>query len=158
MKGTTFELSSEPMFSSLSDEEEEDMFWDKEQDPNTFKSPCVTSLMELKASMAEISDGIFKRIEKKPEQGAKKVDLDRQRITYHRNMYSEGEDYPFDSTYLNGETDEVCLPLKKDSYLEGFLEALSSMKEGEQSLFVISYKKMFKELGCPPRVRFFILT
>lgn len=155
-------MASSPLTANLSDDEEDLLSDDDEEDrptptPSTFKNPCATSFADLKASMTEISDGIFKRIQKQPEESAKKVNLDRQRITYHRNMYAEGKDHPFDSTYLNGKTDEVCLPLKKEEYLEGFLEALSSMKEGEQSLFVISFKKMFKELGCPPRVRLFIL-
>lgn len=152
-RGTTFELTSS--VSAGIEEEEGNMFWGEDEDPDRFKNPCDNSSFdELKSAMTEISEGIFKQVQKPPAEDAKEVDMKRHRITYHRNMYLEGEDHPFDSTHLNGKADEVCLPLKKDEYLDGFLEALASMKEGEQSLFVISYKKMFKELGCPPRVSF----
>jgi FKBP-type peptidyl-prolyl cis-trans isomerase len=130
------------------------MFWTTEEDSDKYKNPCDTSFAKWQAAMTEICDGVYKKVQKEPSNDAKEVNLNRHRITYHRNMYLEGEDHPFDSTYLNGKTDEVCLPLKSDGYLDGFLEALKSMKEGEQSLFLISYKKMFKELGCPPRVGF----
>jgi FKBP-type peptidyl-prolyl cis-trans isomerase len=150
MKGTTFELTSRT--APDIDDEESSMFWDEDRDPDQYKNPCATSFTEWKTSMIEVSEGVFKKVQKQPADDAKEVDMNRHRISYHRNMYLEGEDHPFDSTYLNGKSDEVCLPLRKDEYLEGFLEALSTMKEGEQSLFVISYKKMFKELGCPPRV------
>lgn len=151
MQGTTFELTSRTP-NVDEDDTGEDLFWDENEDPDKYKNPCATSFLDWKATMTEISEGVFKKVQKQPADGAKEVDMNRHRITYHRNMYLEGEDHPFDSTYLNGKTDEVCLPLKNEDLLEGFQEALASMKQGEQSLFVISYKKMFKELGCPPRV------
>lgn len=153
MKGAMFELcNSEHDKPVLDDDEIDGMFWNEEADVDAYKNPCETSFANWKKSMIEISDGVYKKILKTAPVEAKAVEIERQRITYHRNFYIEGEDAPFDSTYLSGEPDEICLPIKGGIYLDGFLEALGSMKEGEQSLFVVSYKKMFKELGCKPRV------
>lgn len=127
------------------------MFWADEDNANMYRNPCETSFENWKLEMVEIADGVFKKV-LSAGNDAKKVDLKRSRVIYHRNMYIEGAEHPFDSTYLNGKSDEICLSLDRGNYLEGFLEALETMNEGEQSLFVISYKKMFKELGCGLRV------
>ena len=152
MEGTTFE------FSSTGDHEHEDsnneeLFWNHDLPVDDYKNPCETSFDEWKSTMTEVTEDVLKKVVKKPKEDAKKIDLLSQRISYHRNMYVENEDYPFDSTYLNGKSDEICLPLDSNGvFLIGFLEALESMKEGEKSLFLIGYKKMFKEIGSQPRV------
>lgn len=154
MKGTTFELNS-----PMDDEDDEigEFFWTdvSEDDPDQYKNPCTSDFRDLKAKMVEIGEGVFKKIQKKAPEDAVDVDLMRTRVYYHRNLYTENAEHPFDSTYLNGnKPDEICLPIKERSVLDGFAEALSSMKEGEQSLFIVSYKKMFGVLGCPVRVSF----
>lgn len=153
MRGTTFELTSN--YAEI-DEEIEGMFWNdaeiSEEVLDFYKNPCESSFADLKSQMTEISDGVFKRVVKQPADAAKSIEIKRSRITYHRNMYLEKADQPFDSTNLNGKPGVICLALNKELHLDGFVEALESMKEGEQSIFVIDYKKMFKELGCPPRV------
>lgn len=172
MAGTTFELNSRDNHEEF-DEEIDGMFWNEDnEDLENYKNPCTTSFDEWKLEMIEVLPGVHKKVIKQAPESAKQIDLSRTRITYHRNLYIEGEDHPFDSTCkykvyswsetceiiifmfldLNGKTDEICIPLKSGTYLEGFLEALETMKEGEQSLFIVCYQKMFKELGCPPRV------
>lgn len=154
MQSTTFELNSEDVEDF--DEDSDGMFWNEEtQDIDAYKNPCGTSFVDWKSGMIEISEGVFKKVRQAPADDAKQIKLQRARVTYHRNLYVENEDQPFDSTYLNGKSDEICLALKTGTYLEGILEALESMKEGEQSLFIISYMKMFRELGCAPRVSFY---
>lgn len=154
MKGTEFEIcGKEEDF--VNPDEVNGMFWNEDADVDAYKNPCETSFADWRKEMIEISDGVYKKTLKQSKADAKEVVLDRQRIIYHRNFYVEEEDAPFDSTYLSGKPDEICLPIKSGGvFLEGFLEALATMKEGEQSLFVVSYKKMFKELGCYPRVSF----
>lgn len=125
--------------------------WTDEDNADLYRNPCETSFEDWKKEMTEISEGVFKKVVVAGDE-SKAVDLKRTRVTYHRNMYQQDEDHPFDSTYLNGKTDEVCLPINPGNYLEGFLEALATMHQGEQSMFIISYKKMFKELGCGLRV------
>lgn len=118
------------------------------------QNPCSTPFSELKTNMMEIDEGIHKKIQKKPAENAKPIDLKRSRVIYHRNFFFENEDHPFDSTYLNGRPDEICMALDngKTVYVDGLLGALESMKEGEESMFIINYKRMYGELGCPPRV------
>lgn len=153
MTGTTFELDSRYNRAAL-EEEIDGMFWNEDTDDlDVYKNPCTTSFKEWKAEMEEVLPGVHKKVVKQAAEGTKEIDLSRTRVTYHRNLYGEGDLHPFDSTYLNGSnSNEICLPLKNGGYLEGFLEALGTMKEGEQSLFIICYQKMFKELGCQPRV------
>lgn len=164
MRGTTFELNSQKdeEDTEINDETDELMWHDvTDEDPDRYINPISCTFEEWKVKMQKIDDGVFKLVLKKAPTNAKSVDLERSRVVYHRNFYTENVDYPFDSTYLNGnKPDEICLPLKEKSWLPGFLEAISSMKEGEQSLFLISYKKMFGELGCPERVRrhYFIIS
>lgn len=153
MQSTTFELNSHDIEDF--EEESDGMFWNEEtQDIDAYKNPCGTSFVDWMSEMIEISEGVFKKVRQAPADDAKEINLQRTRVTYHRNLYVENEDHPFDSTYLNGKSDEICLSLKAGNYLQGIIEALESMKEGEQSLFIISYKKMFRELGCAPRVSY----
>lgn len=108
------------------------------------------SFEEQKEHMEQVFEGVWKKIQKAPPSNAKLIDFARNRITYHRNLFMENEPAPFDSTYLNGKPDEICN--NTENYLKGFIEALSTMKEGESSRFIISPEKMFGKEGCMPRI------
>lgn len=116
-----------------------------EENMNTVK----LTFEEQKEQMELVFDGVWKKVQKAPPSNAKSIDFARHRITYHRNLFMENEPAPFDSTYLNGKPDEICNNVEE--HLQGFIEALSTMKEGESSQFIISHEKMFKS-GCLPRV------
>lgn len=154
MKGVTFEINSKNHENDVIEDIGLSYWPDLDNDDlDKYKNPCSVTFAELKKDMAQIGDGIVKKVLKKPAEGANDIDLSRNRVTYHRNFYEELAEHPFDSTYLNGKPDVICLPLDNTyGYLDGFLEAISTMKKGEHSLFIISYKKMFGPLGCPPRV------
>lgn len=113
--------------------------------------PLDTPFNELKLKMENEIEDVWKKVYKEAPKNAISVDLSRHRVTYHRNLYMEEDSHPFDSTWLNGRP-HIINPHETNQYLEGILDALSTMKEGEQSYFVISYRKMFKEQGCEPRV------
>lgn len=113
--------------------------------------PLDTPFSELKLKMENKIEDVWKKVYKEAPKNAISVDLSRHRVTYHRNLYMEEDSHPFDSTWLNGRP-HIINPHETNQYLEGILDALSTMKEGEQSYFVISYRKMFKEQGCEPRV------
>lgn len=113
--------------------------------------PLETPFSELKTKMEVTSEGVWKKIYKEAKKDAELVDFSKHRVTYHRNLYQETESHPFDSTWLNGKPD-IISPNDTHCILEGILDALSTMKEGEQSYFILSYSKMFKENGCEPRV------
>lgn len=160
MNGTTFELNSRDNQAEY-EEEIDGMFWNEDiENLDNFKNPCATTFAEWKSDMSEILPGVWKKVVKHGAKDAKLIELSRTRVMYHRNLYMEGDDHPFDSTYLSDKKDgdEICLPMKSGSYIEGILEALGTMKEGEKSLFIISYQLMFKELGCKPRVSFFFIN
>jgi hypothetical protein len=142
MGGTSFELNvPENNFEQF----DEDLLWDGTEEDllDRYANPCSTTFAEQQKKMDLVSEGLYKKVLKSSDPDAKAVDVCRQRVIYHRNMYIEDESNPFDSTHLIGKAEEMCLPLDKQTvYLEGFVEALETMKEGEQSLFLISYKKM----------------
>lgn len=114
-------------------------------------NPLEQTFEEHKMHMEEVFEGVFKRIVKPAPASAKPIDFSRHRVTYHRNFFMENEPAPFDSTYLNGKPDVICNDI--DDKLTGFCEALSTMKAEESAIFIISYKKMFGEKGCVPRVQ-----
>lgn len=154
MQGTELEFSSSQINEDCEFDEQE-MFWNIDDNADKYKSPCETSFTDWRKKMTKISEGVYKEVCTMPADDAKTINPNSQRITYHRNMYFEEDEHPFDSTHLNGKTDVICVPLNPNKvYLEGILEALATMKEGEKSLFLIGYMKMFKEHGCPPRVNF----
>lgn len=138
---------------------EEDTYYDasSEIDFTNFENseehliPFDIPFTELKSKMEVVADGVWKKVYKEAKKHAELVDFAKHRVTYHRNLYMETESHPFDSTWLNGKPDKIS-PNETYKILEGILDAMSTMKEGEQSYFVISYRKMFKEKGCEPRV------
>lgn len=132
---------------------------DESEEMNFFNFPDIEenlipfeqqSFDELKSRMTEVCEGVWKIPYKEAPKNSTQVNFAIHRVTYHRNLYMENEAYPFDSTWMNSKPDVICNDTEK--YLEGILDALVTMKEGEQSYFVISYTKMFKEQGCFPRV------
>lgn len=148
-EGATFEI----------DTTEEDTPYDysNEMDFNNFPGsedhliPLDTPFSDLKLKMDNVVEDVWKKVYKETSKNAISVDLSKHRVTYHRNLYMEEDSHPFDSTWLNGKP-HIINPHETEQYLEGILDALSTMKENEQSYFVISYRKMFKEKGCEPRV------
>ncbi|CAG9804941.1 unnamed protein product [Chironomus riparius] len=113
--------------------------------------PLDVPFSELKLKMNEVVQDVWKKIYIEAPKTAISVDLSRHRVTYHRNLYMEADSHPFDSTWLNKKP-HIINPHETDQILEGMLDALGTMKAGEQSYFLISYRKMFKEQGCEPRV------
>ncbi|XP_070491440.1 inactive peptidyl-prolyl cis-trans isomerase shutdown-like [Chironomus tepperi] len=147
--GATFEIDTT--------EEDANYDYSNEIDFNNFPGsedhliPLDTPFNELKLKMDNVIQDVWKKVYKEAPKNAISVDLSRHRVTYHRNLYMEEDSHPFDSTWLNGKP-HIINPHETNQYLEGILDAISTMKEGEQSYFVISYRKMFKEKGCEPRV------
>lgn len=151
MRGTQFDFDSNAMLDEDFTGDDEELDFMNFPEVENYMNPLHQTFDEQKATMEQVFEGVWKRVLKPAPLNAKSIDFSRHRITYHRNFFMENEPAPFDSTYLNGnKPDEVCQDL--NNYLEGFLEALSTMREGESSLFIISYQKMFGEAGCMPRV------
>jgi hypothetical protein len=135
----------------LENEEDDGPTWNNSEKLAQHLNPCKVSFEEMKKSMVEVYNGVWKKVMSPAPENALQADLSCHRVAIRYSMYQEKEEEPFDSNFITGKYVEISL----NSYqrpLEGFVEALSSMCEGEHSLFIITYKKMFRETGCPPRV------
>lgn len=109
-------------------------------------SPWKKKFDELKPLMEplvnEANGWIYKRI---ITEGTGDVMGDRNcRIQWSYSMFLEGQEDAFDST--------PSRIVRTDITLEGHHMALSSMRQGEEAQFLISYKFMYRDLGCPPRI------
>lgn len=110
-------------------------------------SPWKKRFDELKPLMEPLVDDanawIYKRI---ITEGNGDVMGDRNcRIQWSYCMFLEGQEDAFDSTPSNRIE-------RTDITLEGHHLALGSMRQGEEAQFLIHYKLMFRDLGCPPRI------
>lgn len=110
-------------------------------------SPWKKTFDELKPLMEPLVNDangwVFKRI---ISEGSGDVMGDRNcRIQWSYSMFLEGQEDAFDSSPSNRIE-------RTDITLEGHHIALGSMRQGEEAQFLISYKFMFRELGCPPRI------
>lgn len=144
-----FELETTEM--DLENEEDDGPGWNGNEKLSEYLNPCKESFEEMKTKMIEVFDGVWKKVVSPAEENARQVDLNQHRVNVRYNMYQENEPEPFDSNILTGKNVDIVL----NSYqrpLQGFCDAVSSMREGEHSLFIVTYKKMFKELGCGERV------
>lgn len=136
----------------ISDEEENELDFSDNPSLENNMNPLEVSFDQQKLQMENISDDIWKKIIVPAQSDAKSIDLSRHVIIYHRNFFMENHTVPFDSTHLkSGDPDEFH-PDNIQNLLTGLIEAMSSMKEGEKSLFIIGSAKMFGPLGCVPRV------
>lgn len=110
-------------------------------------SPWKKRFDELKPLMEPLVNDangwVFKRI---TTEGSGDVMGDRNcRIQWSYSMFLEGREEAFDSTPSNRIE-------RTDITLDGHHIALGSMRQGEEAQFLISYKLMFRELGCPTRI------
>ncbi|CAO1441226.1 unnamed protein product [Diamesa hyperborea] len=148
IKGGTFEINTE----SQEQPDDFDLGFDDEYDEEEvqkYSNPCSTTFDDLRSGMEKLSDYVYKKTTK-PGQGTEKIDIYRNRITYHYNIYLEKADRPCDSTHLRGFPEILCLPLEQDAIV-GIQEAISSMVKKEEALFCISYQAAFGPLGCLDR-------
>lgn len=150
--GATFKINHDKMADSMDPDifDEAGSDYDDDDDDLDYESrisPWKKKFVELKALMEPLSDDangwIYKRI---ITEGNGDVMGDRNcRIQWSYSMFVEGNEDAIDSS--------SCHRIERaDVTLEGNQLALSSMRQGEEAQFLISYKIMFRELGCPPRI------
>ena len=70
-------------------------------------------------------------------------------VTIHYSLSIEGQDEPFDSTYLRGKCERHRL--EDNRLIPGLSIAVRSMKNHEKSEFIIGPEYAFGDMGCPPR-------
>ncbi|EDV98073.1 GH22913 [Drosophila grimshawi] len=134
---------------NASDDGEEDVN-EEEIEHEALISPWTRSFAELRELMTPIDEHIYKRITRA---GVKEQGLvpDKARVALRYSAYWEGQSAPFDSSMLRGTKFEF--ETGQNVVLEGLEAAVRSMYIYEQSEFIISYKLLFHELGCPPRIK-----
>ncbi|XP_033247699.1 inactive peptidyl-prolyl cis-trans isomerase shutdown-like [Drosophila miranda] len=152
--GSKFEVEQSPFGAGDDDfnvDEMEDCDNAPDVDEEELASPWTQSFEELKKLMEPINENIFKRITREGHQGRGLVP-DKARVAVRYSGYWEGESSPFDSslmrrTKLYFETGAGC------DVLEGLQAAVLTMRPYEKAEFIISYKLLFHEIGCPPRIK-----
>lgn len=115
-------------------------------------NPCKTSFDEYKSEMKQIETGIWKMVTTPATADALQIDVKRHRVTFRYSLYQEGIDKSFDSKFCGKPSQIDIYDSRNPQHLDGMIEAVCSMRKGERSQFIIGYEKMFKKLGCPPRV------
>ncbi|XP_033251234.1 inactive peptidyl-prolyl cis-trans isomerase shutdown-like isoform X1 [Drosophila miranda] len=152
--GSQFEVEQSPFGAGDDDfnvDEMEDCDNAPDVDEEELASPSTQSFEELKKLMEPINENIFKRITREGHQGRGLVP-DKARVAVRYSGYWEGESSPFDSslsrrTKFYFETGAGC------DVLEGLQAAVLTMRPYEKAEFIMSYKLLFHEMGCPPRIK-----
>ncbi|XP_055305098.1 inactive peptidyl-prolyl cis-trans isomerase shutdown [Sitodiplosis mosellana] len=118
-----------------------------EEDLDIKLSPWKKSFAELKLSMVQVPNemgSVYKRIITK---GIDEVmNSPNCRIRWTFSMFFEGEPMAFDSS-------SNPVTVQKIDLILGLQIAAESMQKKEEAQFVIDYKLMFGEIGCPPRIK-----
>ncbi|XP_067628083.1 inactive peptidyl-prolyl cis-trans isomerase shutdown [Eurosta solidaginis] len=155
--GTTFEINtnfdegfSNDIFDELNlgSDDEDDM--QTAADRTALVSPWTKPFDELRQQMVQVNEHIYKKIIVHGTMEYGEVPLNA-RVCIRYNAYWEGEGAPFDSSYLRGSSHRFYTG--RNEVIEGLEAAVRTMYRGEQSQFVISYNLLFREIGCPPRVK-----
>ncbi|XP_017033595.1 inactive peptidyl-prolyl cis-trans isomerase shutdown [Drosophila kikkawai] len=148
-KGVEFEMDE----AQFKYDEDSDEFEDCEEDSQgteALRSPWLHPFDELRALMQPIGEHIFKRIIRQGHVDRDPVP-DKARVSMRYSGYWEGVGAPFDSSLLRGTKYEF--ETGTNTVLEGLEAAVRTMRPYEQAEFIISYKLLFRELGCPPRIK-----
>lgn len=94
-----------------------------------------------------VKDGVYKRVIR---QGFGKVITRDSAVMYHLNAFLDGQDQPFDSSWLRGRP--YLHRLDYDKVVEGLCAGLLTMRRGERSQLIVRPEYAYLEMGCPPRV------
>uniref|UniRef100_A0A1B0G7Q4 peptidylprolyl isomerase n=1 Tax=Glossina morsitans morsitans TaxID=37546 RepID=A0A1B0G7Q4_GLOMM len=114
-------------------------------------SPWLQPFAELKENMLQINPYLWKKVTKVGKESEPVVPFRNARVSLRYNAYWEGQGAPFDSSFLRGSSLTFYTGLGE--VLEGLEAAVCTMHSGEHSQFVISYHLLFREMGCPPRIK-----
>jgi len=127
--------------SCILEEDENEINCAGDNDMSFFQRACL--------SMTNVTeDGGIKKKIKKPGVGS--VVGDNGRVRAHYNAFLEGLDEAFDSS--RSRKAPLNITLGRGKVIVGLDIALSTMKKGEISRFLISPKYGYGLLGCPPRI------
>jgi len=119
-------------------------------DSEALLSPWTQSFEELRELMIKINEFMHKRTTREGHVD-RDVVPDKARVSVRYSFYWEGMGAPFDSSMLRGTKFEFETGQK--AVVMGLEAAVLTMRPYEQAEFIISYKLLFGELGCPPRIK-----
>ncbi|XP_030041114.1 inactive peptidyl-prolyl cis-trans isomerase shutdown-like [Manduca sexta] len=114
----------------------------------TFGEPVNNFELFEKSLTAVDNNGYVKK--KVLEEGGGLPFYEGQTVTVMFAGYWENELEPFDSTAVNK---PMHVDLNDNGLLPGLQIAIKSMLVGETSVFLLSYKVMYGEMGIPPRIK-----
>ncbi|KAL7735833.1 hypothetical protein ACLKA6_017832 [Drosophila palustris] len=150
--GAQFEVDTadinNPLYEDINLEDDE--VGEEEIENEALISPWTRSFDELRELMTPIGEHIYKRITRAGIKDQGPVP-EKARVSLRYSAYWEGQSAPFDSSMLRGTKFEFETGSNK--VLEGLEAAVRTMYAYEQAEFIISYKLLFHELGCPPRIK-----
>ncbi|XP_031632253.1 inactive peptidyl-prolyl cis-trans isomerase shutdown-like [Contarinia nasturtii] len=152
--GSNFKINQESMAETIDQEIFDDAGSDDDdgeldEDFDSKLSPWKKSFTELKTLMVNVpnkfgSASIYKRIIS--EGKGEVMQSYNCRIEWTFSMFFENESNAFDSKTkpITAEISEMLI---------GIQIAVKTMRKKEEAQFVIDYKLMFGEMGCPPRIK-----
>ncbi|XP_054153140.1 inactive peptidyl-prolyl cis-trans isomerase FKBP6-like [Oppia nitens] len=152
-KGYEFESEESP---TEEEKDEQEVYWTRDQIlANLDKNPKPSDIGEDSENYDErikfmdtiIADGVYKKLLRN---GTGERINEKSAVLYNLNGYIEGQDEPFDSTWLRGRPNNHRL--SHDTLLPGLYFAITSMKRGERSEFVVRPNYAYLSMGCPPRI------
>ncbi|XP_069692399.1 inactive peptidyl-prolyl cis-trans isomerase FKBP6-like isoform X2 [Periplaneta americana] len=109
----------------------------------------LTPFQKIAKNMTDLTpDGKIRKREMKPGSGS--LVPEGAYVTVHYNAYVEYGDEPYDSTWLRGQP--LSFRLQRGYVIIGLDVAISSMKKGETSRFLIHPDLGYGKMGCPPRI------
>ncbi|XP_016927793.3 inactive peptidyl-prolyl cis-trans isomerase shutdown [Drosophila suzukii] len=151
--GVEFELDLAQQHSASNEmglESDSDYEDAEDVDSEALLSPWTQSFEELRELMNKINEFMHKRTTREGHVD-RDVVPDKARVSVRYSFYWEGMGAPFDSSMLRGTKFEFETGQK--AVVMGLEAAVLTMRPYEQAEFIISYKLLFGELGCPPRIK-----
>jgi len=151
--GVEFELDLAQQHSASNEmglESDSDYEDAEDVDSEALLSPWTQSFEELRELMIKINEFMHKRTTREGHVD-RDVVPDKARVSVRYSFYWEGMGAPFDSSMLRGTKFEFETGQK--AVVMGLEAAVLTMRPYEQAEFIISYKLLFGELGCPPRIK-----
>ncbi|XP_078680061.1 inactive peptidyl-prolyl cis-trans isomerase FKBP6-like [Branchiostoma floridae x Branchiostoma belcheri] len=123
---------------------------DDESEDSSTEDLDMSPFERLAVKMEDISGGDRGVVKKVLKQGVGDVVPAGAYVRVHYNGYLEYSDEPFDSSRLRNE--ELRFRLATGSVVPGMEIAISSMKKGERSRFLVQPNYGYGKFGCPPRI------
>jgi len=126
---------------------------EKETEAAAVEDEDLTEFEQLKKKMKDVTEsrdgGVLKKVVKVGYQTEGSVPAGAT-VTLHYSLALEGQDEPFDSSYLRGRSERY--KLSEGQLIEGMEIGIRTMKKNEKAMFMINWVYAYGQIGCPPRI------